>query len=223
VSAPGRYHARDPQRARRAALRRLVGTACGTAGPLTALLGACAGPPRTDYHPLRDPGPAAAPAAARSDKVLLLASGNPASLYDTERMVFSVDGESRSYFQFGYWTERPQRRLLQLAEERLVAAQAFREVALSTSGVRGELLLTLRLESLYLDDSTEPARARVAIGAELVDWRARRLLARRRFVREADVRAHDAAAFAAAAGDAMGVLLGELVAWVVPAAATNGA
>jgi ABC-type uncharacterized transport system auxiliary subunit len=219
MSAPGRSRVRIPRPARRSALRRLAGV-FGAAAP--ALLGACAGPPRTDYHLLRDAGPAPAPAAARSDKVLLLANGSPASLYDTERMVFSVDGASRSYFQFGYWTERPQRRLLQLAEERLVAHRAFREVVLSTSGVRGELLLTLRLESLYLDDAADPARARLAFGAELVDWRARRLLARRRFAREADVRDHDAAAFAAAASDAMGALLGELVDWVVPAAAPAG-
>ncbi|MBN8511113.1 MAG: membrane integrity-associated transporter subunit PqiC [Burkholderiales bacterium] len=206
---------------RRQALRRLVG-ACGTAGPLTVLLGACAGPPRTDYHLLRDPGPAPAPAAVRSDKVLLLASGSPASLYDTERMVFSVDGSSRSYFQFGYWAERPQRRLLQLAEERLVATGAFRDVALSTAGIRGELLLTLRLESLYLDDAAEPGQARLAFAAELVDWRARRLLGRRRFAREAEVRDHDAAAFAAAASGALGELLGELAAWVAPTAAAAG-
>jgi ABC-type uncharacterized transport system auxiliary subunit len=217
---PGRWPPAAPTR--RQALGRLLGTACGAAVPLPALLAGCAGPPRTDYHLLRDPGPAPAAAAVRSDKVLLLASGSPASLYDTERMVFSVDGSSRSYFQFGYWAERPQRRLLQLAEERLVAAGAFRDVALSTAGIRGELLLTLRLESLYLDDATEPGRARLAFAAELVDWRARRLLGRRRFARDADVGDHDAAAFAAAASEALGVLLGELADWVAPAAAVAG-
>ncbi len=206
---------------RREALRRL-GAAGGITGPWAALLGACAGQPRTDYHLLRDPGPAPAPAAAPGDRVLLLASGTPASLYDTERMVFSSDGASRSYFQFGYWAERPQRRLLQLAEDRLVATHAFREVALSTAGIRGELLLTLRLEWLYLDDAADPAQARLAFAAELVDWRARRLLARRRFARQTDMRDNDAGAFAAAASDAMGVLLGELSDWVVPAAALAG-
>jgi ABC-type uncharacterized transport system auxiliary subunit len=204
---------------RRAALRRLA--LGGIAAPLPLLLGACAGSPRIDYHLLRDAAPPAPPAATRIDKVLLLASGNPAALYDTERMVFSADGTSRSFFQFGFWADRPQRRLLQLAEERLVRTQAFREVALSTAGVRGDLVLTLRLESLYLDHATQPSQAWLAFGAELLDWRARRLLARQRFARSADVRGDDdARAFAAAASGVAGVLLGELVAWVASAAAT---
>ena len=82
-------------------------------------------------------------------------------LYDSDRMVFSADGRSRSYFQFGNWSERPAQSLLLLAETRLARSKRFREVASSTSGVRGDLLLSLRLDELYLDavDRAGPGEA----------------------------------------------------------------
>ena len=62
---------------------------------------------------------ASAMPGAAIDKVLLVASGAMPGLYDSNRMVFSADGRSRSYFQFGYWSERPAQALLLLAEARL--------------------------------------------------------------------------------------------------------
>lgn len=203
--------------ARRAWVGGTLAAALG-AGPLGALLGACAGTPRTDYHLLLDGDPsapgAASPAAPRVDKVLLVAAGTAPTLYDTDRMVFSADGASRSYFQYGFWSERPQRRLLSLAEARLARADAFRAVALSTSGIRGELLLTLRLDALYADDAADPAQARLAFAADLIDWRSRQLLARRSFERSVPMARRDAAAFAEAASRAAGALLDELTGWV---------
>ena len=84
-------------------------------------------------------------------------------LYDSDRMVFSADGRSRSYFQFGYWSERPAQSLLLLAETRLARSKRFREVASSTSGVRGDLLLSLRLDELYLDASADPGQVKLIV------------------------------------------------------------
>jgi ABC-type uncharacterized transport system auxiliary subunit len=206
-----------PTSTRRDALRRLSLGA-------VALLGGCGldPSPRIDYQVLRDTGKSAA-AAARIDKVLLLAIEGTPALYDSERMVFSADGKSRSYFQYGFWSERPARRLLTLAESRLAGAQLFRSVALSTSGVRGALLLNLRLQELYLDDSTAPGRVHLAFSAELIDWLDRRLLARRGFSRVLDVMTRDAAGLALAASQASSALLDELVAWTAAAAAPASA
>lgn len=213
-----------------AARRRWIGgalAAAAGAAPLGALLGGCAGPPRTDYHlwfdgaasPASPASTAAAPAAPRIDQVLLIAGGTAAALYDTDRMVFSADGASRSYFQYGFWAERPQRRLVALAEAHLARADAFRAVALSTSGIRGGLLLTLRLDALYVDNAADPALARLAFSADLVDWRDRRLIARRSFDRSEPMARHDASAFAAAASRAVGALLADLNEWAIGVAA----
>lgn len=195
-----------------------LGAALPAAGLAACSLGRA---PRMDFHLLRDPGgdTPAVPGPA-IDKVLLVASGGVPGLYDSDRMVFSVDGRSRSYFQFGHWGERPAQSLLPLAERRLARSKRFRDVVISTSGVRGDLLLSLRLDELYLDTSIEPGQLNMMITAELIDWRKRDLLARRSFVQAAPVPQRDAGGLAEAASRAMGVMLDELVPW---AAASAGA
>lgn len=191
---------------------------------LAALPGALAGctlgsSPRRDFYLLRDANAQTpAPAGPAIDKVLLIASSAMPGLYDSDRMVFSADGRSRSYFQFGYWSERPAQSLLLLAETRLVNAQRLRAVASSTSGVRGDLLLTLRLEELYLDASLDPGQVRLAVTAELLDWRERRLLARRLFRQSVAVSPRNAPDLALAGSQAVGGVLDELVGWVVASA-----
>ena len=176
--------------------------------------------PRRDFYLLRDANAQTpAPPGPGIDKVLLVASSAMPGLYDSDRMVFSADGRSRSYFQFGYWSERPAQSLLLLAETRLVNAQRFRTVASSTSGVRGDLLLSLRLDELYLDASLDPGQVRLAMSAELLDWRERRLLARRSFTQTVAVSPRDAPDLALAGSQALGTLLGELVPWVAAGAA----
>ena len=192
---------------------------------LAAVPGALAGcalgsSPRRDFYLLSDAhAQAPAPPGPPIDKVLLIASGAMPGLYDSDRMVFSADGRSRSYFQFGYWSERPAQSLLRLAEARLASAQRFRTVASSTSGVRGDLLLSLRLDELYLDASLDPGQVRLAVSAELLDWRERKLLARRSFHQSVAVSPRDAPDLALAGSQAVGLVLDELVAWVVASAA----
>ncbi|HMO46473.1 MAG TPA: ABC-type transport auxiliary lipoprotein family protein [Rubrivivax sp.] len=204
------------ERTRRQALRRLAG-----AVPAALLAGCGFGrAPRTDFYLLRDAqADAAAMPGATLDKVLLVASGAMPGLYDSDRMVFSADGRSRSYFQYGYWSERPAQALLRLAETRLQGSKRFREVALSTAGVRGDLLLSLRLDELYLDTSVEPAQVRLSVAAELLDWHQRRLLSRRSFAQAVPVARRDAAGLAEAASQATGAMLGELVDWAAASAA----
>lgn len=197
----------------------------GLAGAPAWLVGcSLPGAPRQEFHLLRDAGTGGAsgtgtPPRPRIDKVLLVAAHAPAALYGGDRMVYSADGHSRSYFQFGFWGERPAQTLQALAISRLAQAQRFSEVASSTAGVRGDLLLTLRLDELYLDASAEPGQVRLIVGVELVDWRQRSLLARGRFERSRAAPTHDAAGFAAAASAALGSLLDELIVWVATAAA----
>jgi cholesterol transport system auxiliary component len=185
------------------------------------LLSACAlgNASRRDFYLLRDAGaPGAALPGVRSDKVLLVVANAMPGLYDSDRMVFSADGLSRSYFQFGYWSERPAQSLQTLAENRLLQAGRFRDVASSTAGVRGDLLLQLRLDELYLDASPTPQQVRLAVTAELIDWRERRLMARRGFRQSAPVGQGGAAGLADAAAVALGAMLGELAEWAAAAA-----
>ena len=177
--------------------------------------------PRTEFHILRDTtDQAAAPSSAvQVDRVLLVAAVSAPALYDSDRMVYSADGRSRSYFQYGFWSERAPRAFGTLSEARLARAGVFRAVAASTAGVRGSLLLNLRLDALYMDAAQAAAPVRLEVSAELVDWRNRQLLARQRFSVEVASPTRDAAGMAAAASIAAGRALDQLVAWCAASAA----
>lgn len=161
-----------------------------------------------------------APASPRIDRTVLLTLGPTQALYDSDRMVFSRDGASRAYYQYSNWGERPSRRLLALTEQRLARRGRFRAVARSTSGVRGDLLLSLRLEELVHDESTRPPVLRESVSVELVDWRSRQLLGRRTFAEVATVGSPDARGAAHAANLATTALLDAITEWVEMTAAT---
>jgi cholesterol transport system auxiliary component len=207
-------------RARRALLRAaavapLAGlSACGTLSNDA---------PRFDFfviEDLRAGTPAAAPASPRVDRTLLLTTGPTQALFDSDRIVFTRDGVGRAYYQYSNWGERPARRVLALAEARLSREGGFRSVAQTLAGVRGDLVLSLRLDELIHDDSTAPGTVRVVVTTELVDWRTRSLVARRTFTRSAPVPSRDARGAAAAASVAVTAVLDELSAWVLERSAT---
>ncbi|MCA3178306.1 MAG: membrane integrity-associated transporter subunit PqiC, partial [Burkholderiales bacterium] len=100
-----------------------------------------------DLRPIAEP-PTAPPRTARS---LLLTTGATQALYDSDRIVFTRDGAGRAYYQYSNWSERPARRVLALAEARLARGGGFRSVAQTLAGVRGDVVLTLRLDELIHD------------------------------------------------------------------------
>jgi ABC-type uncharacterized transport system auxiliary subunit len=156
-----------------------------------------------------------------TERVLLVSMGQSQALYDSDRMVFSPDGVSRAFFQYSNWSERPARRLVSLVERRLAASGTFRTVALSTAGIRGDLVLSLRLDELYLDESASPPRVRATVLAELLDWRNRALLGRRGVTRDVPTPTLDARGMARASNVALTAVLDELSAWLAEVATGN--
>lgn len=203
----------------------------------SSALSGCSNPlknsaPRSEYFVLRDLTPGNSPTAASdananpgagapgapTPKVLMVAAGATPTLFDSERMVFSADGVSRAYYHFANWSERPGRSIVSLTEARLARDPSWRSVVSPVAGVRGDLMLTLKLEELTHDDSVKPGMMQVAFTAELMDWRQRNLVQRRRFERSVAVDARNAAGAAHAANRAVTLLLDELSAWTRDAA-----
>lgn len=165
---------------------------------------------------LNEQAPRNPPQDPKIDRVLLV-SGPPSSpFYDTTSLAYSRGEGARAYYQFSGWTERPARRIAQLAERRLATRGSFENVASATAAVRGDLLLNLNLEHLYHDAVDQLAR--VEIVAELVDWRTRALLARQRFAQAVPVPEPAAAAAVASISRATTELLDAIVPWVEQAA-----
>jgi len=199
---------------------RRAGVAAAAAFALAAL-GACgtltSDAPRFDFYVIEDLRPAAsapAPTAPpRVDRTLLLTTGAAQALFDSDRIVFTRDGIGRAYYQYSNWSERPARRIVSLAEARLAQGGGFRAVAQTVAGVRGEQVLSLRLEELVHDDSMSPGVLRLTVIAELLDWRTRTMAARRTFTRVATVGSRDAKGAARAASVAVTELLDEIATW----------
>lgn len=183
---------------------------CGVPGPR----------PEHRYHVLEAPPvppvpplPGAAPLRPHA-ATLLVAPTTVAGFYDSQAIVFARSAGTRSTYQLNSWTEAPGRRTSALLLARLEAAGAFRAVAATTAGVRGELLLRTQLDEIYHDASTPPGVARVRLTAELSDPTKRLLLGRRRFSAAVPVAPFDADGAVRAIGQALGQVLDELTAWV---------
>jgi cholesterol transport system auxiliary component len=113
--------------------------------------------------------------------------------------------------------------LTELLTIRIEARGGFQSVASSTAGVRGEVLLNLRLEEFFHDAAAKPGSARVEVTAELVDIAGRAVVARRRFMQSAPVAEESAQAAVAALNRATTALLSELSAWIESATAKPAA
>ena len=101
---------------------------------------------------------------------------------------------------------------------RLEAGGGFRAVAATTAGVKGEVVLHIRLEEFYHDVTGNPGSVRIEVTAVLVDPAERALIARRRFVQSAPAAGENAQAAVAAFNRATTALLDEMSAWVGGAA-----
>jgi ABC-type uncharacterized transport system auxiliary subunit len=210
--------------ARRALLRALP------AIPALALAG-CFGGGRTPHvwWELDDARAAEAgraePDASRAKLSLLVEGVAAGALYDGTALLYSRSAGMRAPYQYASWTERPAARLARLARRRLQARGGFRDVSLAEAGTAPELLLTLTLETLHHELPTGVAQGevggtlRLAVAAQLLDWRARRPLASRAFSLAEPVASADAAGAVQAAGRAVASLLDALAPWVEERAA----
>lgn len=152
--------------------------------------------------------------------IVLVEAVGSGALHDGTALVYGQGGGPQAHYQFASWSERPSRRIAQLLERRLAARERFAAVGQTTTGIRGDLLLRLALEEFLHDVTQPPGNARVVVIAELVDWRSRRLLARRDFVADEPAAAADAQSAAIAFDRAVTRVLDALAPWAEAAALT---
>jgi cholesterol transport system auxiliary component len=167
------------------------------------------------YFVLNDTTPAAAPAVpVRADApTLLVLDTTTGSFYDTDQLIFSRSADTRGQYQFARWTERPGKRFADLMRTRLDRQGAW-HVSAAGGYVRGDLLLDSELVEFYHDAASEPGQVRLALRAELVDLKQRKLLGRRVFEQQVALNRYDAAGAAEASSLAVSRALDELTAWL---------
>jgi len=181
----------------------------------------------TLHHRLRDPGLAAVtirtPPLRDALLVQALAGG---TLVDTLAMAYARQPHVYAYYQHAFWTERPLRQVPRLLQQRLQSRGVATAVGLMGEPLRADWLLTVAVDSLHHDASSEPGVGRVRLTLELVDRRSRQRAARRSFEADSPLPSADATGAAAALSQALARTFDEAVPWLedalarLPAAAT---
>jgi len=191
------------------------------AGCVSVSVGTSDGPALT-YYVLADarPAPVAAPSSNASARIAIQSvSADP--LADSLSIVYSRRPGERAFYQFASWTERPPRRLAQLAEQRLEARGRFAAVTHLGQPLQSDWLLTLAVETIVHDVSSTPGRAQLTLRADLIHRRDRSRVAHRLFSAAPPVAEAAAPAAVAAFAVATADVLDQLAEWVETSVAAH--
>lgn len=196
-------------------LRRRAGLALAAA--LAVTLAGCVSigngdlPPQT-YLQLHDAGAPPARRAAPLVDALLIQAQPTDALIDSPAIVYARRPHEYAAYQLASWTERPQRQLPRLLQQRLQARGVAGAVGQPGDGLRADWQLTLTVEALYHDLADDSGRIAFTLG--LVDRRSRVRIALQRFAAAAPAARADSAAAAAAMSQALGQALDAAVPWL---------
>jgi len=170
--------------------------------------------PAVVYYVLEDPTASATAIPVRADApTLLVLDTTTGGFYDTDQLIFSRSPATRGQYQFARWTERPGKRFADLMRTRLDHQGSY-HVTAAGGYVRGDLLLDTELIEFYHDAVSEPGQVRLALRAELLDLKQRKLLGRRVFEQQVALTRYDAAGAAEASSQAVSRVLDELTPWL---------
>lgn len=166
------------------------------------------------HYVLRDNAPVPQPSAAPDPRTLLVLDTATSTFYDIDTLAFSRSPNTRGYYQYARWTERPGKRFAELMRARLEAQGSFATVAAAGGHVRGELLLDTEIVELYHDASDAPGSVHVVLRVELIDLKNRSLIGRTLLEQRVEASSYDAAGAAEAFNLATGRVLDELLVWL---------
>jgi cholesterol transport system auxiliary component len=179
------------------------------------LLGGCAGLSPT---PVPDPnlhvlaaGQAAKPAPAMRTLVLEVSVPRASPGFDTPRMVYVQRPYELDHFANNRWADAPARMLGPLLTQALEQSGGFRTVVQAPTAVPADVRVNTELIRLQQNFSMRPSRAEVELRVQLVDVRARRVLATRVFEETETAPSDDAHGGVAGANAALARVLMQVV------------
>lgn len=182
------------------------------------LLAGCVGmpPPQAEAPAIYvlDARPAQKPARALQDVVLAVSVPRARAGYDTAQMAFVRETYEVEYFAKSRWADTPSRMLAPLLVQALEQAGGFRAVVQAPNAVPADLRLDTELVRLQQNFATRPPQVELALRAQLVDVRSRRVLATAEFEEVEAATREDAYGGVIAANRALQRLLARLADFV---------
>ncbi|MCU0973874.1 MAG: ABC-type transport auxiliary lipoprotein family protein [Burkholderiales bacterium] len=182
---------------------------------MAILLGGCAG---LSPKPVPDPnlhvlaaGQAATPAPAMRTLVLEVSAPRASPGFDTPRMVYVQRPYELDHFANNRWADAPARMLGPLLTQALEQSGGFRTVVQAPTAVPADVRVNTELIRLQQNFSMRPSRAEVELRVQLVDARARRVLATRVFEETETAPSDDAYGGVAGANAALARVLVQVV------------
>ena len=149
------------------------------------LLAGCVGmsPPQAEAPAIYvlDARPAERPARPQRDLVLVVSVPRARAGFDTAQMAFVRAPHELEYFAKSAWADTPSRMLAPLLVQALEQDGGFRAVVQAPSAVPADLRLDTELVRLQQNFATRPSQIELALRAQLVDVRSRRVLATAEF------------------------------------------
>ena len=178
------------------------------------LLDGCVGmpPPRAEAPAIYvlDARPAAKPARPQRDLMLVVSAPRARAGFDTAQMAFVREPHELEYFAKSRWADTPSRMLAPLLVQALEQTGGFRAVVQAPSAVPADLRLDTELIRLQQNFGTRPPQVEIALRAQLVDLRSRRVLATAEFEEVEPTTREDAYGGVIAANRALQRLLARL-------------
>jgi cholesterol transport system auxiliary component len=178
------------------------------------LVAGCAGMLATEVEApatyLLDARPADPRERPPRDLVLAISLPRARAGYDTAQIAYVRRPYELEYFAKSRWVDTPMRMLAPLLTRALEQSGGFRAVVQAPSGVPADLRLDTELVRLQQDFRTQPSRVELALRAQLVDARSRRVLAEMEFEEVEAAPSEDAYGGVIAANRALARLLTRL-------------
>jgi cholesterol transport system auxiliary component len=159
--------------------------------------------------------PIAVVAAGNRNLVLAVSTPRASPGFDTPQMAYVKRPYGIEYFANSRWVDAPARMLGPLLVRAMEQSGGFRVVVPASSAVPADLRLDTELIRLQQDFSTQPSRAALALWAQLIDVRTRRVLATKMFEATANAPADNAYGGVTAANAALQQIIGEVAAFCI--------
>ena len=206
--------ARIPARSRRSSVARAIGALA-----VTWLVAGCApfqqAPEDSPRLHVLQPDAVAAKTPRRSDVTLEVGTPRASPGFDTPRIAYVERAYVIDYFSRSEWADAPSRMVSPLLARALEESGAFAAVVQAPTSVQASLRVDVELVRLLQDFTVKPSRADLALRVQLVDVKARRVLATQVIEETEPAANQDAYGGVAAANVALKRAIERMVAFIV--------